>query len=1043
MIPFPHPKPTKASNYKVSLARPSKVNVVGSYVLQTMIDMQGEDASIDMIVVIAESMFQEKDYLNLRYFYKRAYFLAHLAAATQKQVGDHMEVEFEHFGENALLPVLVLRPKEMRPSADSSRRKSMGGYTVRIIPCAPESLFPRRKLLPTKNCVRPVGDSKEKALEATPFYNSSLIAEMLYTGYLRLLHHTSGQCPAFKDALILGRIWLRQRGVGSKISKGGFGHFEFAVLAAMLLRPENSKNGDFMLKSSSSSTQIFRTVLRFLATANFGSRPFVFGTDSVSSLAMSENDGPVILDSQRGHNIVYKMTPWCATLVQRHAQWSCAVFLDCTAEKITPLLTAKADIPHQMYDLMVKVEATAVKAHQSLDKKERRLIASERVHEILKRALGDRVSLINIDWAEKASWALGSKTPSNNTGHIRINIVLHPTNITRKMEKGPSAAEKGTAAEFRQFWGEKSELRRFQDGSMTENVLWSQRTQFGICEEIIKHILQRHLGLHSHQLEFYGSELPSRINASAADAEAFVATIAHFNQLERNIRQLENLPLHVRLVSPTAPELRYSSLELPPSTHKKKDPSRALDVVISFEASGKWPENLVAIQRTKMAFLARIGTLLEESSRTITTRIGFEDSPADIENIAFLDVVYEGAVTFRLRIHSELEVTILEKQAKDKLLEQHVKTESARLLAKLRRACVTLPVHTQVMIKSCSMFPALSPTMRLLKRWFAAHKLSNHFTDDLIELFAANTFLRPYPWDKPGTAGTGFLRTLQWLARWDWRDEALVLDFSGEMKVSVVEAIETRFRAWRKIDPNLNRTVLFVATDRETSGTAFTQFGPRKVVAARMTSLARTACKLVRGVDRHGFLDTEALFRPCVREFDFVIRLNREVVRETENGAGGYLAKNRSAPTSSLSSSSVATVTIPRQPVTTLMDQLERAYGDVVIFFRGTDHDVRSTGVMTGTPGTRTDNDAIILGVWNQGIGMRTFRPRLPCSFMPVTGKKGIYRDQQEGSEGHNSNSDSDEDDENELVEVNRTGILAEIARIGGGLIESIEVKES
>jgi len=50
------------------------------------------------------------------------------------------------------------------------------------------------------------------------------------------------------------------------------------------------------------------------------------------------------------------------------------------------------------------------------------------------------------------------------------------------------------AQSFRAFWGEKSELRRFKDGSILEAVVWScnsiaeRRT---ICGRIIKHLLER------------------------------------------------------------------------------------------------------------------------------------------------------------------------------------------------------------------------------------------------------------------------------------------------------------------------------------------------------------------------------------------------------------------------------------------------------------------------------------------------------------------------------------------------------------------------
>lgn len=49
------------------------------------------------------------------------------------------------------------------------------------------------------------------------------------------------------------------------------------------------------------------------------------------------------------------------------------------------------------------------------------------------------------------------------------------------------------AQDFRTFWGEKSELRRFQDGSICEAVVWEADT---VCqkrlipEQIIRHLLK-------------------------------------------------------------------------------------------------------------------------------------------------------------------------------------------------------------------------------------------------------------------------------------------------------------------------------------------------------------------------------------------------------------------------------------------------------------------------------------------------------------------------------------------------------------------------
>lgn len=49
------------------------------------------------------------------------------------------------------------------------------------------------------------------------------------------------------------------------------------------------------------------------------------------------------------------------------------------------------------------------------------------------------------------------------------------------------------AAEFRQLWGSRSELRRFQDGAITEAVLWDGKSAYQkrlVPNQIITHLLQ-------------------------------------------------------------------------------------------------------------------------------------------------------------------------------------------------------------------------------------------------------------------------------------------------------------------------------------------------------------------------------------------------------------------------------------------------------------------------------------------------------------------------------------------------------------------------
>lgn len=66
--------------------------------------------SVDMVVVMPISIFQEKDYLNYRYFYKRAYYLACIAAGLSDSTKEELSLSFEYLNGNTLHPILVAKP---------------------------------------------------------------------------------------------------------------------------------------------------------------------------------------------------------------------------------------------------------------------------------------------------------------------------------------------------------------------------------------------------------------------------------------------------------------------------------------------------------------------------------------------------------------------------------------------------------------------------------------------------------------------------------------------------------------------------------------------------------------------------------------------------------------------------------------------------------------------------------------------------------------------------------------------------------------------
>ncbi|KAM7204276.1 Nrap protein [Naviculisporaceae sp. PSN 640] len=1030
-VPFPEPRPPKDSNYKVSFSQPAQFNVVGSYVGKTMTKTQ-KHHRVDMVVVMPAEMFQEKDYLDMRYFYKRAYYLAVIAARLKKDFEGVAELAFEYLGENSLLPIVSLRPAADKNSEETASRLD---YQLRIIPCLPDNVFPKSKLQLGASLVRKAQPEDSKATaKPTPFYNSTLVAEGCFLPYLRLLRSVEKKCASFKNACILGRVWLQQRGFGSEVSEGGFGHFEWSLLLALLLQGGDGKGTT--LSSSLSSTQLFKATIQFLSVTNFAEKPCVLGSGKLD-LENAANAGPVLFDSKQELNVAFKMSPWSAALLYQHARWTRNLLNDNSTDQFNPSFILKSDVPLENFDLVARIDCGSAKGDLiDLDFRGQAWAFGHKVHRILRRALadkelGERARLIHVQTPLNPSWPLNKAIGSAENPFVEVRVLFDSVNMSRAVDRGPSAGataeEKAECDKFRGFWGEKAELRRFERDTIRETLVWSSSTPFSLCEEIMRYILGLHLGVGraGKEITFYGNAFSALVPLKPTDLGVFNAVKKEFGVFERDVRELEDLPLHVRQIAPICPELRHASVKMPLSGTVKSGP-QPMEVIISFEASGKWPENIIAIQRTKVAFLLMIGDLLEKSKPGhIKTHLGLEDAHSETENLAFLDVTYESGASFRLRIQSDLEETLLERQVKDKTLEQHLRQRATTLLSTFKRLYTTLPLHSQAISTFVTRFPALSPTIRLLKHWFNSHKLSVHFTEDFIELVALRVFLTPYPWDAPSSPSTGFLRALLFLSHWDWRSEPLILDTSGEMTPADRSAIETRFQAWRKIDPSMAHTVLFVATATDGTGIAHTtvdgEAKPSKVVAARMTALAKSASSVAR--QENISLDPRRLFVPSLKEYDAVIHLNHKAIKSilrtypTDNLADLEEEEDKYANRPKFKNLDSRTgqdaLPLAQHPADVFLRKLTSLYSGPLVFFRG------------------AADDMAIGAVWNPQMQERTFKVNLPTSYKPVPVTTG-------------EDSDMDEDEGEEkgvMVEINREAILAEIARIGGDLVERIDTK--
>ncbi|KAF1810576.1 Nrap protein [Eremomyces bilateralis CBS 781.70] len=1001
-VPFPDPRPPKDANYKLQYLKPSSITVSGSYQTKRF-NRVGEELGVDLVVCMPSALFQEKDYLNYRYFYKRAYYLAQIASALLSSSAHKFDVSYSYLNGNRLHPILAIRFAKGGSEDGLAKTKSF----IQIIPSCQPNQFPREKIAPHKNCVRPRGEeghANPEKLPPTPFYNASLLADASPLVLSKLIEGASNHCDGFQDACLFGRIWLRQRGLGGSIANGGFGNFEWASTMATLLRHRSN-----VLSPGFSSYQLFKATLQFLANNDLRSQPFVshnpksFGT-------WTQGDCPVFIEAESGVNLLYKVRSWSYESLRQAARSSVTALGDTVFDQFESTFIQRADSSFLRYDFRLTVPQHDLLVKGSLETLEERC---SRLHKTLLKGLSDRVGLITFKLPEFQVWKCDANPRSDEKARIQIGFVVHPQHAFRLVEHGPSAEEKAKADAFRKFWGNKAELRRFKDGSILESVVWEQKPGVSVFEQIVLYLLEQHFGEAVAQASHLegdqtGKLLPGGGQDVTAPTAPFQGLLSAFTTLTNDLRSMDGLPLQIRHIQATDPQLRYSSIHPPSST------TSPATMTLEFEGSGRWPDSLQAIQYTKVAFLLKLSDLLSEHSSSYHAQVGIENRMHPIENQAYLDITTPSHHILRLRIHHDRETALLNRTLTQPphLTTPASRDEAAFALSAYKSTFPRPAAHTQALATAATRFPALSPAIRLLKRWFASHLLLPHFAPETIELLALRVFLHPEPFGVPGTPTAAFLRTLAAIARWDWRGEPWCVDFGranieknggageGGMSKSEYAEVVTRLRAWRKVDPGMTRVALCVASSIETDGAAWTERGmPPVVIAGRMTALARAAVEEVKRWEREeGLMSLGTLFDSGVEDFDFVVELDAKAIARARN------PHEENARFKNLAGGKAKDAMAGFEPVKWFVQDLERLYGDIMVLFWD------------------SDGGNKIAGLWNPSAERRPWKVKIGYSTMPIE----AGQDPKEGGDGKFT------------ALINKRAILGEIARLGGDMVSKV-----
>lgn len=182
------------------------VEIVGAYSLGCAINSK---LKVDIQIAVPAETYTKNDSINYRYHKKRAAYLAYIASHLNK-LESIEEVQYSWLHGCETKPVLDLKPAG-----------KLGNHlSVRInLVCEPEAYKFHRFSSARNNLRESWLLSTEVEINAgssdvgppTPYYNSSILSDLTATANQEFLNEILSKSDNLKQAVVLLKIWLRQR----------------------------------------------------------------------------------------------------------------------------------------------------------------------------------------------------------------------------------------------------------------------------------------------------------------------------------------------------------------------------------------------------------------------------------------------------------------------------------------------------------------------------------------------------------------------------------------------------------------------------------------------------------------------------------------------------------------------------------------------------------------------------------------------------------------------------------------------------------------
>uniref|UniRef100_A0A131YG99 Nucleolar protein 6 n=1 Tax=Rhipicephalus appendiculatus TaxID=34631 RepID=A0A131YG99_RHIAP len=865
---------------------PSAVQVVGSHAFGGAV---GPDAVVDLAVEMPLECFEKTDFLNQRYHMKRALYLAIIASRLRKSELVEEMAFGTHRGDVAA-PTLLLRP-----SGQAGKH-----FRVRLLPYPCSEQFKESRFVPARSNLRaswffkdnPSGMSDELP---SPQYNASVLADMRMVANAKFLTEKLAQAPALVDAIRLLKVWLRKRHLDQ--GPGAFSGFAMTLYLVHLLMKRQ-------LSPMMSSYQAARFILLTLSRSDLTKEDITLCTEPVANQPSLEDfraSYPLVLVDAGGFlNVCASVSTEAYLRVKHEARLAIAILDSCSADSfevlfVTPLpfeRTFDCFLLLNEEDLESAVEAQSLRAELADFSGSKSRPVAKAVCQLLRRGFGNRADLVSTHIPTPSEWKITQEPPVVHES-LKIGLLLDAAHCYATVQRGP-AADSPDAPAFRQLWGDRSELRRFPDSSILEAVVWPGKSaceRRSIILRIARHLLSRHAGIEACTVvgDFLDPLLcPAGVDFSSSHPygtgeELGDEVVSVYDELARTLRRLHDLPLTVSSVRGTSPTLRLTEVFPPLKGALSTDfgtcfvqdnvymmplPFKAhiphlipvSTVVVHMEATGKWPDDLEALRRVKAAFHLTLARLLRDNKHLITAA-----------HPEYVDV-FKGGFVFRVRIAAHKEIGLARQSIAPN---GAIKIRDTELSSKIELETEILPGLTSTLHGLQQQHSTFSAACRLAKRWVASHLLSNHVSEECIELLAAAVYVSPAPYVVPNSARLGFQRFLALLANHDWARQPLIINLADKFTKDQVAELHSTFVNQRSTLPPM-----FIATPLDgRHPSLWTRHSPTGQILRRLTALARESLHVLEEQVLCPIeADIRQIFRPPLEPYDVIIHLDMKRV---------------------------------------------------------------------------------------------------------------------------------------------------------------------